>query len=196
MQIVLYSDDISLLTHWEAALDAEAFQSVDDVEALKTLDNKLIILNYSSCKKECAVLLPLLREQRNNVLVLDRVPELQKAKWLLKYGAMGYGNALMQAHFIRSAVNALREGMVWLHPELTSQLILELPQSEQNHTEELLQKLTAREKETALLLKEGLTYNEIAQRLEIAPRTVKAHAQGIYKKLNISDRIGLALLLK
>ena len=196
MPIVLYSDDINLITHWEKALSEETLQSVDALEALKTFHNRLIILNYSSCKKECASLLPLLREQQNSVLVLDRVPELQKAKQLLKYGAMGYGNALMRSHFLLSAVNALREGMVWLHPELTSQLILELPENEHSNNAELLGKLTARERETALLLKEGLTYNEIAQRLEISPRTVKAHAQAIYKKLNVSDRIGLALLLK
>jgi len=195
MQIVLYSDDLNLITHWEKALDEEKFQSVDELEALKTLQNSLIILNYSSCQKECKSLLAKVREQQNRVLVLDRAPELQNAKRLLKYGAMGYGNALMRAHFILAAVAALRENMVWLHPELTSQLILELPES-QNRNEEMLQKLTIREKETALLLKEGLTYNEIAQRLEISPRTVKAHAQAIYKKLDVNDRIGLALLLK
>ena len=196
MKIVLYSDDINLITHWEKALSNETVESVDALEIVKTVHNRLIILNYSSCKKESASLLSQLREQQNRVLVLDRVPEFQKAKQLLKYGAMGYGNALMRSHFLLSAVNALREGMVWLHPEFTSQLILEVPQNEENNNEALLQKLTAREKETALLLKEGLTYNEIAQRLAISPRTVKAHAQGIYKKLNVSDRIGLALLLK
>ena len=195
MQIVLYSDDVNLIDHWEKALREENFQNIDELETLETLHNSLIILNYSSCQKECQSLLAKLREQQNRVLVLDRAPELQKAKRLLKYGAMGYGNALMRAHFILAAVAALRENMVWLYPELTSQLILELPES-QNSNEALLQKLTAREKETALLLKEGLTYNEIAQRLEISPRTVKAHAQAIYKKLDVSDRIGLALLLK
>ena len=195
MQIVLYSDDINLIIHWEKALSKEAFQSVDELERVKNLHNSLIILNYSSCKKEYASLLPLLREQENRVLVLDRVPELQKAKILLKYGAMGYGNALMRSHFILAAIDALRENMVWLYPELTSQLILELPASD-NSNSELLEKLTSRERETALLLKEGLTYNETAQRLNITPRTVKAHAQAVYKKLNVHDRIGLALLLK
>ena len=195
MQIVLYSDDINLIIHWEKALRKEVFQSVDELERVKNLHNSLIILNYSSCKKEYASLLPLLREQENCVLILDRVPELQKAKILLKYGAMGYGNALMRPHFILAAIDALRENMVWLYPELTSQLILELPASE-NSNSELLEKLTSRERETALLLKEGLTYNETAQRLDITPRTVKAHAQAVYKKLNVHDRIGLALLLK
>ncbi|MBA1432760.1 MAG: response regulator transcription factor [Epsilonproteobacteria bacterium] len=195
MQIVLYSDDINLIAHWEKALNGEKFQSVDDLESLETFQNRIIIVNYLACKQTCKSLLARLRQQQNRVLVLDRVPELQKAKRLLQYGAMGYGNALMQAHFILAAVAALRENMVWLYPELTSQLILELPES-QNSNEELLQKLTAREKETAMLLKEGLIYNEIAQRLGISPRTVKAHAQAIYKKLDVSDRIGLALLLK
>ena len=195
MQIVLYSDDVNLIIQWEKALNKETFQSIDDLESLKNMQNHLIIANYSSCQKECKSLLQELREQQNRVLILDRVPDLQKAKQLIKYGAMGYGNALMRPHFILAAVAALRENMIWLYPELTSQLILELPESQKSN-EKMLQKLTAREKETALLLKEGLTYNEIAERLKISPRTVKAHAQAIYKKLDVNDRIGLALLLK
>jgi DNA-binding NarL/FixJ family response regulator len=195
MKIVLYSDDINLLAHWEKSLKDEMYSSVDDIEILRNFSDTIIILNYTSCHKECKSLLGELREQQNQVLILDRVPELTKAKRLLKYGAMGYGNAMMRAHFILSAVEALRENMIWLYPELTSQLILELPASGNSNTV-LLQKLTTRERETALLLKEGLTYNEIAQHLEISPRTVKAHAQAIYKKLDVSDRIGLALLLK
>ncbi|QOP45169.1 response regulator transcription factor [Sulfurimonas paralvinellae] len=195
MDIVLYSDNINLLSHWEKALKNEQYKSIDDLEDLHNIENSIIIVNYAACQNRCQSLLSELRERGNRLLVLDRVPELDTAKRLLKYGAMGYGNALMRDHFILAAVAALREGMVWLHPQLTSQLILEIPES-QDANEELLQKLTSRERETALLLKEGLTYNEIAERLEISPRTVKAHAQGIYKKLNVSDRIGLALLLK
>ena len=195
MEIVLYSDNINLLSHWEKALKNEHYSSVDELESLQEIKKSIIIVNYTACQKECQVLLHTLREQENRVLILDRVPELQKAKRLLKYGAMGYGNVLMLEHFILSAVAALRENMIWLYPELTSQLILEIPES-QNSNEELLQKLTSRERETALFLKEGLSYNEIAQFLEISPRTVKAHAQAAYKKLDVSDRIGLALLLK
>jgi DNA-binding NarL/FixJ family response regulator len=59
-----------------------------------------------------------------------------------------------------------------------------------------LSELTSREKEVALLLKEGKTYKNIAQKLDITPRTVKAHAGHIYTKLNVKDRLALALLLK
>jgi RNA polymerase sigma factor (sigma-70 family) len=196
MQIVLYSDDINLLSYWENALADEKYKSVDDLEKLRDIQNSIIILNYEVCKVDCEDLVKHAVTHNNRLLILERVPELTKAKKILKFGAFGYGNALMRQHFIISAVNALREGMIWLYPELTSQLILELPENEMKEIENLLQKLTPREKEVALLLKEGVTYNEIAAKLGISSRTVKAHAQAIYSKLEVKDRLGLALLLK
>ncbi|MEN4053623.1 response regulator transcription factor [Sulfurimonas sp. NWX79] len=196
MSIILYSDDINLLAHWEKALENETYKSVDELYQLEDIENSIIITDYESCKRDCEKFLKVSRERDNRVLVLDRVPELNRAKRVLKFGAFGYGNALMRPHFILSALDALREGMIWLYPELTSQLILELPESEEKNNEIMLQKLTPREKEVALLLKEGLTYNEIAERLDISARTVKAHAQATYHKLDVKDRLGLALLLK
>jgi DNA-binding NarL/FixJ family response regulator len=196
MQIILYSNDINLLSHWEKALRGESYRSVDEITELEDIKDSIIIINYEACERDCESFLKQSHEHGNRILLLDRVPDLNRAKRVLKFGALGYGNALMRSHFILSALDALREGMIWLYPELTSQLILELPESEEKNNEAVLQKLTSREKEVALLLKEGLTYNEIGQRLDISARTVKAHAQAIYKKLEVSDRLGLALLLK
>ncbi len=109
---------------------------------------------------------------------------------------MGYGNALMRDHFIVAALNAIRDNMVWLYPELTSELIMDIPTTKESVDEEQLLKLTSREREVALLLKEAYPYKEIALKLDITPRTVKAHAQNAYAKLNVKDRLALALLLK
>ena len=197
MAIILYSDDINLLAHWEKALNNEVYKSLDDIEELKNIKEEIIILNYASCGKECTKILNELVHNNNKILLLDRVPELEKAKKFLKLGIYGYGNALMRDHFILAALAALRENMVWLYPALTSQLILELPSDTKDQKEmNFLEKLTQREKEVAFLLKEGLTYNDIAQKLAISARTVKAHAQSIYSKLDVKDRLGLALLLK
>ena len=111
-------------------------------------------------------------------------------------GAKGYGNALMREHFLISAIETLKDGMVWLYPEFTTMLIEEIPTSDNNTENPILDTLTQREKEVALLLKDGKQYKNIAQELDITPRTVKAHAQSIYSKLNIKDKLGLALLLK
>lgn len=52
--------------------------------------------------------------------------------------------------------------------------------------------LTKREKETALLLIEGLTYREIAEKLFISVQTVKTHANRIYGKTGCRSKIELS----
>lgn len=195
MNIVLHSDDINLLSHWEKSLDRKC-GIIDDLEELKTVTSSLIIINFTACLHDCENVLKILTDNANKVLVLHRTPELTIAKNLLKVGAMGYGNALMRDHFIIAAVNSIEDNMVWLYPEFTSQLIMDIPESEENNDEEKLSTLTSREKEVALLLKEAYPYKEIALKLDITPRTVKAHAQNAYAKLNVKDRLALALLLK
>jgi len=86
--------------------------------------------------------------------------------------------------------------MVWLYPEFTSQLIMEIPTTKSTDNETLFEVLSEREKDVAILLKDGHSYKDIAQKLDITPRTVKAHAQQTYAKLHVKDRLSLALLLK
>ena len=53
--------------------------------------------------------------------------------------------------------------------------------------------LTEREIEVLRLVAEGLTNQEIAERLIISTRTVKAHVSHILAKLNLSDRTQAAV---
>ena len=195
MKILIHSDDINLLSHWEKALKKNC-EVIDDLDELLSATSSLIIVNFSACLPNCVEILKTLTAKDNKVLVLHRTPELSVAKQLLRVGAMGYGNALMRDHFIVAALNAIEDNMVWLYPELTSQLIMDIPVTKEETDEKHLSKLTSREREVALLLKEAYSYKEIALKLGITPRTVKAHAQSTYSKLNVKDRLALALLLK
>lgn len=58
-----------------------------------------------------------------------------------------------------------------------------------------LDKLTKREREVAELVRTGANNKIIAQDLAISDRTVKAHLTSIYEKLEVPDRIHLALQL-
>jgi len=60
----------------------------------------------------------------------------------------------------------------------------------------LLENLTKREYEIAILVGRGESNKQIARRLDITERTVKAHLTEIFRKLAITDRIKLALLVK
>ena len=52
----------------------------------------------------------------------------------------------------------------------------------------LIEPLSARELEVLRLIAEGLSNSEIAQRLFIAPSTVKVHTRNIYGKLGVKSR--------
>ncbi len=52
--------------------------------------------------------------------------------------------------------------------------------------------LTVREKEVANLARHAATHAEIAQALDITPRTVDAHLRKIYPKLGVTNKIELA----
>lgn len=56
-----------------------------------------------------------------------------------------------------------------------------------------LSKLTSREREVAKLVSNGASNKTIARQLLITDRTVKAHLTSIFEKLNVPDRLQLAL---
>jgi len=195
MQIVLHSDDINLLDYWESICKSKCI-TVDSIKDLRVVRNSIIIINYSAFKNKQKKIILELKQNANSILVLHRVPDIDSGKQLLSFGANGYGNALMKEHFLLSAIDAIEEGMIWLHPEFTSALINQIPLQKKKDISLKIAPLSTREKEVVYLLKDGATYKRVAEELEITPRTVKAHASSIYTKLQVKDRLSLALLLK
>ena len=53
--------------------------------------------------------------------------------------------------------------------------------------------LTPRERELFMLLLEGYTLKESAQRLSVKYSTVNTHMTGVYKKLNVNSRAELII---
>jgi DNA-binding NarL/FixJ family response regulator len=56
--------------------------------------------------------------------------------------------------------------------------------------------MTTREREIASLAAQGLSNREIADRLVVSPRTVEGHIYRACIKLGLSDRKGLASLIR
>jgi len=194
MKLILHSDDMNLLIYWEEI--CSNYIVVDDIEWLNNYIDSVIVINLSAFNSKQKEIISSLSKSGNLLLVLDRIPNIKTAKELLSYGAKGYGNALMKGHFILSAIETMKDEMIWLHPEITSQLITQIADTKEKDISSFLEKLSTREQEVAKLLKDADTYKVIAEKLNITPRTVKAHTQKIYKKLEVKDRLALALLLK
>lgn len=55
--------------------------------------------------------------------------------------------------------------------------------------------LTEREYEIAVFVASGLTNKQIADKLFLSVRTVKAHLENIFKKLKIHNRVQLVVMM-
>ena len=130
------------------------------------------------------------------LFVLSTSPSYEEGSALLPLGIRGYGNLYMHDDHLKQALDVIASGNVWLYPEFMFALIRSATATAPSTHSELLEKLTERERDTALLVKEGRSNKEIAARLGITERTVKQHISHIFEKLGVGDRLSLAMLLQ
>ena len=129
------------------------------------------------------------------ILVLSSTPNFSEGVALLQKGIRGYGNAYMQKVHLLQAISTIENDTVWLYPEMMQELIL-LGSNAVVSNEDVLEALSARERDVAKEIEKGLSNKEIASALGITERTVKAHLSSVYVKLEVSDRLALAMLLR
>lgn len=102
---------------------------------------------------------------------------------------------------LKSVVQAVQQGELWIRRTLTPRLLDELGARIRADTEgrraamARLAELTRREREIAELIGNGESNKQIARQLTITESTVKAHLTEIFRKLGIADRLKLALLI-
>lgn len=191
MEVFVYVEDYTLRECLSASLRGVDFRFIDDPK--EHSDGLLICFLNEDVRTNDT----LIRDSLgcgHSILLLQRYPRIEAARHYLSLGIRGYGNVMMEPLFLHSAIEALRIGMMWLHPEITAKMIEEFTPVRREKS--FLELLSEREKEIALLLLEGKTYNHIGLELSIAPRTVKAHAAHIYQKLQVKDRLDFALQYK
>jgi NarL family two-component system response regulator LiaR len=108
----------------------------------------------------------------------------------LAAGASGYLLKDVTPGELVKAIRTVYQGKAELHPEVAKRIIEGL-QGQNSETTE--QKLTPRELEVLGLISQGLSNQEIANRLTISPKTVKVHVGNILSKLNLTDRTQAAI---
>lgn len=126
-------------------------------------------------------------------MVISDSPSFEEGKELLSLGAKAYANTYIHEEHLRQALQMIASGNIWLYPEFMQHLITQI--EPKKPTNKALELLTERENEISLLISKGATNKEIASELSIAERTVKNHLSHIFEKLQITDRLSLALLV-
>jgi two-component system, NarL family, nitrate/nitrite response regulator NarL len=127
------------------------------------------------------------------VVVLADSPSEDALFASLRAGASGYLLKDIDAARLPAVLSRAARGETVLPRGLVAALVRELRARERRPA--FAERLTAREAEVLGLLREGLTTAEIADRLFVAPVTVRTHVASILKKLGVPDRraaVGLA----
>jgi DNA-binding NarL/FixJ family response regulator len=113
----------------------------------------------------------------------------------LRAGASGLLPKDTQPCQIVQAIEALAQGEAQLSPGLTRRLIDEFAARAEpaSPDSELLDELTAREREVVSLVALGLSNGEIAEKLVVSPATAKTHVSRAMVKLHARDRAKLVV---
>lgn len=130
------------------------------------------------------------------VNVLSYAPSSLETLQALNAGARGYAHALSPPEMLKQMELVTRNEGIWVLPELLAQVMggayRALGVASQQR-DEALAGLTDRERAVALAVVEGQSNKEVARRLDITERTVKAHLGAIFRKLGVRDRLQLIL---
>src|SRR5574342_355754 len=98
-----------------------------------------------------------------------------------------FWNGLTDGALLPAELRGLAEGAQTGPPGVRRALLIEEAGSDG---------LTQREREVAILVADGLRSREVADRLAIAPQTVKSHLKTIFDKLGVRNRVELSRRLR
>jgi DNA-binding NarL/FixJ family response regulator len=123
-----------------------------------------------------------------DVLVLTSFSDAERIVAALDAGAVGYLLKDAEADDVIAGVRAVSRGESPIHPRAARELL-----GARQASPAALIDLTPRELEVLELVRAGLANKQIARRLGISERTVKAHLTSVFSRIGVVDRTQAAL---
>lgn len=132
------------------------------------------------------------------IIAMSDTPSDEEALAAFSANAKGYCNSHATVELLKQVEGVVRHGGMWIGESLLHRLLGAMGQVTLpvRVPAPALNALTDREREVAQGISSGASNKELAHRLGITERTVKAHVGAIFEKLKVRDRLQLALLLK
>ena len=169
-------------------------KNIENREELLTLKENIIIINTSVNLDKEEETIEILLENGNKILILESTPKLINAQNWLLLGVHGYGNSMMNDIYLKSAIQTINNGLTWLIPDITMEILSKL-NSDSLNQKDVLNQLSKAEQQVAILLKDGVSNTKISEELKLSINTVKSHIKNIYLKLEVKDRFSFINLL-
>ncbi len=128
-----------------------------------------------------------MREQSSEarVLIFSMHEDVIFARRALEAGAFGYVTKASAPEVLVEAVRTIAAGRKYLSPEMAQSLALDSVPLDRGES------LSAREREVLRLLARGRSIREIAEALDLSPKTVANHQSMLKQKLKVETAIQL-----
>jgi DNA-binding NarL/FixJ family response regulator len=197
VQLLSYSSSSAFCHHLDRVFNGRiTFSSRLSPPAFQT--DQIYLLHISTLDQDCIEWVrKFVNEDHLIIGICSDQPDIEEMLECVSLGAKAYCNGYMQKALYKQLIRLLKNGQSWFPPQMLDQTfkLAKLAVSGKDPVI-LLQALTSREKEIALLVAEGLSNKSIADRVDISERTVKSHLTSIFNKLQLKDRVALVLYLK
>jgi DNA-binding NarL/FixJ family response regulator len=129
------------------------------------------------------------------VVVFTVLSEDEHVQEAMQAGACGFLAKETPIDEVITAVRAAARGVAWLSPRAAEVVLGQVRRAEREHVpdDERIQSLSPRELGVLQLIARGMENAEIAEALDISPRTAKNHVSSILAKLGLPSRIQAAV---
>jgi two-component system nitrate/nitrite response regulator NarL len=199
--VSLLSQDSRFSVVGEAGDIGEAFRILSHQEP-----DVLLLDNHLPGVKGVEAIVSLKQGRENlRILMLTVSEDEDDLANALQNGADGYLLKTSESDQLCEAIVKVAEGQSVVSPEMMSKLVSALRQpavpsaivteSDNEHPLKVLERLSPREMEIFLLIAKSLSNKHIARDLDIAETTVKIHIQHIFKKLEMTSRVQVAVFV-
>ena len=174
-------------------LVAEAADGVEAVAKARAMKPDVILLDMMMPRKDgLGAIGDIIQENPDaRILVLTSFAEDEKVFPAIKAGALGYLLKDSSPQELLQAIRNVYKGEASLHPTIARKLMRELNQPAA--LPPTTDPLTEREVEVLRLVAQGLSNDEIANKLVVSERTVRTHVSHILDKLHLANRTQMAL---
>ena len=123
------------------------------------------------------------RHPQVKIIVLTSFPEEDLIQRALEAGAIGYLIKNVSIGTLSNAIRSAYSGQSTLSPEATQALV-----QYRSKPKDLGDDLSERERQVLVLVVQGMSNEEIAEKLVISPYTVKNHVSACISKLGANNR--------
>ncbi|MFZ0324374.1 MAG: response regulator transcription factor [Actinomycetes bacterium] len=126
------------------------------------------------------------------VVILTSFSDRERIVGALDAGAVGYLLKDAEPEEVLAGVRAAARGESPLHPRAARELLVARADPDRGRAASEVD-LTPREAEVLALVRHGLANKQIARRLGISERTVKAHLTSCFQRIGVADRTQAAV---